>query len=194
MRRYYERYCQYGFDSLGAKKRNKRYSKAFKEQLVQAYLNGHGSLMSLSALYNIPNHTTLSDWILRYTSGKEAKGSLPKPEVYTMKARKTTVEERVKITEECIQEGFTYKETAEKHQVTYGQIYQWVKKYKDHGPEALQDGRGKGKASGVQSDQEKLEAKIKALEARNQWLEMENDVLKKANEIEEEMIRNASAK
>ncbi|MBM7631021.1 helix-turn-helix domain-containing protein [Geomicrobium sediminis] len=57
-----------------------------------------------------------------------------------MNARKTTLKERIKITEECIREGLNYKETAEKYQVKYNQVYQWMKKHKEHGPDALMDG------------------------------------------------------
>nr|WP_239575711.1 IS3 family transposase [Geomicrobium sediminis] len=183
LHRYYERYRLHGLEGLQTRKSNQRYSKDFKEKVVQEYVNGHGSLQSLTIAYNIPSRQTLKNWVMRYTLGKEMKDYLPKPEVYTMNARKTTLEERIKITEECIREGLTYKEMAEKYQVKYYQVYQWVKKYKEHGPDALIDGRGKGKAPSVQTDAEKLEAEIKALKARNQWLEMENNVLKKTKEI-----------
>ncbi|MDY8023695.1 IS3 family transposase [Paenibacillus polymyxa] len=40
-------------------------------------------------------------------------------------------------------------------------MYQWVKKYKEHGPDALQDGRGRKKAKEelTESDRQKLEMK-----------------------------------
>lgn len=194
LRHYYERYRHHGLEGLRTRKTNGSYSKEFKEQVVQEYVNGQGSLKSISALYNIPSPQTLHNWVLRYTSGNDMKDFLPKSEVYTMKARKTTFEERVMITEECMEKGFNYKDIALKHQVAYNQVYQWVKKYKEHGPDALADGRGKGKASSIQTEDEKREAEMKALKARNQWLEMENDVLKKAKQIEEEMMRTAYAK
>lgn len=194
LNRYYERYLLHGVEHVHRKKPNQRYSKAFKERVVQEYLDGKGSILWLSMIYHIPSDTTLRNWILRYTSGNEMKDYLAKSEVYTMKSRKTTQDERIRITEECIDHHFDYKEIAEKHQVTYNQVYQWVKKYKEHGPAGLADGRGRGKPSSIQTDAEKLEMEIKALKARNQWLEMENEVLKKAQEIEEEMMRTAYGK
>ena len=55
--------------------------------------------------------------------------------------------------------------------------------YKKHGPKGLEDNRGRGKPSELQTEEERLDAEIEALKARNKWLEMENDALKKRRKI-----------
>lgn len=66
-----------------------------------------------------------------------------------------------------------------------GKVYAWVKKFKQGGPEALQDRRGKDKSGKPQlTEVEKQELKVKALEARITYLSKENEVLKKMKELE----------
>ena len=48
-------------------------------------------------------------------------------------ARSTTVEERIQIAKDCIANGGNYGETALKFNVSYQQVYQWVKKFKEKG-------------------------------------------------------------
>ena len=53
-------------------------------------------------------------------------------------ARKnTTLEERINIVEECINTGCNYASTANKYGCSYGQVYAWVRKYKDKGIEEV---------------------------------------------------------
>ena len=48
-------------------------------------------------------------------------------------ARKnTTLEERINIVEECINTGCNYASTANKYGCSYGQVYAWVRKYKEY--------------------------------------------------------------
>ncbi|MBM7631022.1 transposase [Geomicrobium sediminis] len=81
LHRYYERYRLHGLEGLQTRKSNQRYSKGFKEKVVQEYVNGHGSLQSLTIAYNIPSLQILKNWVMRHTLGKEMKVYLPKPEV-----------------------------------------------------------------------------------------------------------------
>ena len=54
----------------------------------------------------------------------------PKREVYMAEARrKTTLEERKEIVEYCIAHNRDYKGTASLYDVSYSQVYSWVKKY-----------------------------------------------------------------
>ena len=96
---------------------------------------------------------------------------------------KKSYEEKIQIVEDYIENKLTYTEAAEKHQVSYNNIYSWVNKYKKHGPKGLEDNRGRGKPSELQTEEERLDAEIEALKARNKWLEMENDALKKRRKI-----------
>lgn len=100
------------------------------------------------------------------------------------KGRKTTYEERVEIVAFCIANSNDYQKAAEEFQVSYQQVYTWVKKYKELGSDALVDNRGKRKKPEEMNESEKLAAQLKLLEAENKRLKMENAFLKKLDEIE----------
>ena len=80
--------------------------------------------------------------------------------------------------------GCNYSSTANKYGCSYGQVYAWVRKYKDKGIEGLYDRRGKNKAISQLSDIEKLKAENRLLKAQTQQQQMEIDFLKKLDEIE----------
>jgi transposase-like protein len=100
------------------------------------------------------------------------------------KGRKTTFEERIDIVSFCISNNHNYQIAVDKFQVSYQQIYTWVKKYEENGSESLSDKRGKRKGLEELSETQKLAAQLKLLEAENNRLKMENDYLKKLDEIE----------
>lgn len=77
----------------------------------------------------------------------------------------------------------TYKEAAEKHQVSYNNVYSWVNKYKQYGPKGLEDHRGRGKPSELQTTEEQLRSELETVKARNKWLEMERETQKKYQKI-----------
>ena len=84
----------------------------------------------------------------------------------------------------CIKNNDNYQLTSDKYNVSYQQVYSWVRKYKANGQDSLIDNRGKSKTFNEMSDSQRLMAQIKLLEAQNKRLEMENDFLKKLEEIE----------
>lgn len=45
------------------KSTNNKYSKEFKEMVVQEYLQGYGSSLDLAAKYGIPKCTTVLNWV-----------------------------------------------------------------------------------------------------------------------------------
>mgnify|MGYP003295535269 CR=1 FL=1 len=96
-----------------------------------------------------------------------------------VKGRKTTLEERIDIVKDYIESGDSYERIAQKHQISYQQIYQWVQKYKNHGIDGLQDRRGKPKADDMMSETDRLRAELKMEKAKNKQLEMEVAFLKK---------------
>ena len=191
---YVRRYSEHGISGLFRKQTNQHYSETFKHQVIQEHIYHHASYESLAVKYNIPSHTTIRRWILRYTEGKENRTYSPKPEVYQMKSRKTTYEERIEIVKYVINHQLSYKDAAEKFKVSYNNVYSWTRKYKAFGPKALEDNRGKKKPSEAQTGEEQLKAEIEALRVRNQWLEMENETLKKQEQMERELIKQESAK
>lgn len=72
----------------------------------------------------------------------------------------------------------------EKYDVSYQQLYSWVKKYEQSGVEGLKDGRGRNKEPEELSETEQLKLRIKELEARNDFLEMQDAFAKKLKELE----------
>lgn len=194
LRNKYYQYLDKGMESLIPKSNNNSYSKEFKMKVVDEYFHSGLSYRDLAIKYNVPSHQTIINWTKRYTEDKENQNYSSISEMYTMKARKTTYEERLNIVNFYLGNELSYKKIAQKFNVTYGQVYQWVQKYKKHGSDGLIDGRGKGKPQSILTSEEVNEAEIKALKERNKILEMENKVLKKYQEIEREMMNQKSNK
>lgn len=102
-------------------------------------------------------------------------------------SRQTTKEERIKIVVECIAHGYNYGEIANKYNVSYQQVYNWVQRFKELGEAGLEDRRGKRKHSQEpRSEMEKLQIENERLKHQLYMAEMERDLLKKLNELERE--------
>ena len=183
IRRWLQRYKAEGVQGLAESRKNRVYSEETKASAVKAYLSGEGSLSDLCIKYKIRDDHILRDWIKVYNSGKDFKrqhgGSRMK------QGRETTQEERYEIVMACIDSGLDYGATAEKYNVSYQQVYTWVKKYKELGKPGLEDRRGQRKKyQAPRNEKEALEARIAQLEAENRLLKMERDLLKKVKELE----------
>lgn len=180
------KYQTNGVDGLKPPKKWKKYSKELKKQAVDCYLNGEGSLRAICEKFNIPNHSVLRKWINLYTSEKEMKST--KERGIMKKGRKTTLSERLEIAQYTIANDFNYQEASKKYQVSYQQVYSWVRKYQQDGEQGLHDRRGKTLESKQNlTEDEKLQLRIKELEHRNKYLEAENGLLKKLKEVERGM-------
>ena len=185
VRRWISFYDKYGEDGFLPKNKNKIYPKEFKEKVVKEYLDGIGSFESLSLKYDIPSKETLRKWVISYNSHEELKDYNPNGEVYMASARrKTTIEERIEIVKYCLEHNKEYKLAAEAFDVSYTQVYQWVKKYEESGEEGLSDKRGKRKEESQLSELEKLQRENARLKKQLELKERENYVLKKLQEIE----------
>lgn len=174
----------YGESAFYDKPKNNAYSKEFKEEVVQAYLNGDGSYLNLAIKYNIPSYTPIQNWVKMYNSHVNLKDYNPKGEIYMAKPRKTSYQERIEIVRYCIDHNNEYKLAAEFFNVSYSQVYQWVRKYNELGEEGLQDNRGKRKSDESLSETELLRRKVAQLERQLEMKNMENILLKKVKEIE----------
>ena len=168
---------------VSERRKNRIYSIETKEAAVKSYLAGEGSQRDICRRYEIRDHHILRDWIKVYNSGKDFKrmhgGSRMK------QGRETTQEERYEIVMACIDSGLDYGATAIQYNVSYQQVYTWVKKYKELGKPGLEDRRGQRKKDQApRSEKEALEARIAQLEAENRLLKMERDLLKKVKELE----------
>jgi len=162
----------------------KRYSKELKLAAVNDYLSGHDSLNKIIQKYNISSTAVLRKWIKKYNSHRELNDTGKGMTNSMTSRRKTTSEERIQIVNYCIQHQKNYQLTAESYEVSYQQVYQWVKKFEANGEEALQDKRGRKKEEYELTAEEKFKLEMKRLERENERLRAENAFLKKLEELE----------
>ena len=164
--------------------KNKKYSNEFRKKAVEAYLRGEGSYRDLCKRLGISHNESLRKWVLWYNGHREFKErSNAKGEIYMTKGRKTTQEERAEIVAFCIEHNYDYGLTVETYNVSYQQIYSWVRKYEEGGVDKLRDNRGRTKPVEEMTEVEKLKAEMKILEAKNRRLEIENEFIKKLQEL-----------
>ncbi len=184
VRQWIHSYQKYGREIFEDKERNKRYTKELKDNVIHEYLNGVDSLEGLRIKYQISSHSIILNWLRKYNNHIELKDYDPKGDVYMAGRRKTNLAERVEIVEYCLKHNREFKKAAEVYQVSYSQVYQWVKKYELEGQDGLLDRRGKRKLEDSLSEVEKLQKKIDQLEKQLELKENENTLLKKVKEFE----------
>ena len=100
------------------------------------------------------------------------------------KGRSTNWKERIDIVLYCLSHNKDYQNTSNNYQVSYQQVYQWVKKYEKGGAGALQDRRGRKRALEELSESDRQKFAMKKLEYENERLRAENALLKKLQELE----------
>jgi transposase len=180
---------KYSFDTFGSEGLKesltwKKYTKDIKLLAVSDSLSGKYSLLEVVRKYEISSHSVLLKWIKKYNSHSELKDTSQGRANSMTKGRKTTWEERIQIVLDCLRNGNDYQEAANTYNVSYQQVYQWVKKYEDGGDEALKDKRGHKKEEAKLTPKEKINLQMKRLERENERLRAENLFLKKLEEIE----------
>jgi transposase len=162
----------------------KSYSKELKEAAVREYLSGENSQYEIVRKYEISSRSVLQGWINKYNSHRDLKDTSKGRTSSMTKGRKTTWDERILIVLDCLENGKDYQKTAEIFEVSYQQVYQWVKKFEDGGDEALKDKRGRKKEETELNPEEIIQLQMKKLERENERLRAENLFLKKLEEIE----------
>ena len=183
--RWISKYEVNGISAFARGPGNANYSQEFKMQCVEAYLKGEGSVDDIVAKYNISSRSVFHRWIKRYNAGNELRNYDPKREVYMADARrKTTLEERKEITEYCIAHNKDYKGTAVLYDVSYNQVYIWVKKYLAEGEEGLIDRRGHHKTDDEVDELERLRRENLRLKRQLEDERRAIEVLKKVKEFE----------
>ena len=151
---------------------------------IRSYLAGEGSYELLTAKYGLRSTSQLRSWVRMYNNGEDfshkmSGGSRMKT------SRSTTKEERIRIVRDCLENGCNYGETAIKHNVSYQQVYGWVKRFKELGEAGLEDRRGRRKADQEpRSEIEKLQIENERLKHELYMMKMERDLLKKVKELE----------
>lgn len=98
--------------------------------------------------------------------------------------RKTTIEESKRIVEYCIDHERNYKDTASLYNVSYSQVYSWVKKYEANGNDALTDKRGHRKTDDEVDELERLRRENLRLKRQLEEKDMLTELLKKVREFE----------
>lgn len=177
-------YNKHGLAGFSKKMRNGPYSKEFKMKVVEEYVRGDGSSIDLGIKYDISSGL-LRKWIRMYNANRELKDYNPKQEVYMAEARrKTTLEERKEIVDYRINHNRNYKNTAAKFDVSYSQVYSWVKKYDTDGADGLTDRRGCHKTDAEVDELERLKRENLRLKRQLEEKDMVVELLKKVKEFE----------
>ena len=176
-------YKKYGILGFTKKTKNRSYSKEFKIELVEKCISGEASSIDLGQQYDISSGL-LRKWIRMYNANIELKDYNPQREVYMAKARrKTTIDERKEIVNYCIEHNRNYKETAVLYDVSYSQVYSWVKKYDSNGEKGLIDKRGHHKLDDEVGELERLRRENVRLKRQLEEKDMAVELLKKVKEF-----------
>ena len=174
----------HGINAFVTQPGNKSYTKEFKITCVKEVVSGNGSPLDIASKYNI-HPTVLETWIKLYNANRELRDYCPKREVYMVDAkRKTTVEERKEIVKYCIEHNRNYKDAASIFDVSYSQVYSWVRKYDANGEDGLVDKRGHHKSDDEVDESERLRRENIRLKKQLKEKDMLAELLKKVQEFE----------
>ena len=155
-------YKTHGINAFINTNGNKQYTKDFKIQSVEAVLKGESSVLDVVSQYQISSSHMLREWISLYNANRELK----------------------EIVDYCINHNRDYKGTASIYNVSYSQVYSWVKKYDVQGDDGLTDRRGRHKTDEEVNELERLRRENIRLKRQLQEKDMLNELLKKVQELE----------
>lgn len=155
-------YKTHGINAFINTNENKQYTKDFKIQCVEAVLKGESSVLDVVSQYQISSSHMLREWISLYNANRELK----------------------EIVDYCINHNRDYKGTASIYNVSYSQVYSWVKKYDVQGDDGLTDRRGRHKTDKEVNELERLRRENIRLKRQLQEKDMLNELLKKVQELE----------
>lgn len=178
------RYKAHGAEAFREQERNTVYSSELKAQAVRECIKGNLSQREIAAKYGLRSTSQIRDWIKVYNSGRNFErqmsgGSRMK------QGRETTQEERIAIVRDCLENGSNFGAAAIKYNVSYQQVYTWVKKFKELGEAGLEDRRGKRIVDQkARTELEKAQIEIARLKHELYMTKMERDLLKKLDELE----------
>ena len=189
--KWYHDYVNHGESVFNEKPRNNSYTVEFKLEVINEIKKS--SIVAASSKFGI-SREVVRKWFLSYNNGETIKDYSPCGEVYTMKARKTTFEERIDIVKYVLENNNDYKGAADTYSVPYASVYQWVQKYLKYGEESLRDSRGRPKTSELRQGLTELEKKDIEIERLKRELERHKraeEILKKNLEIRRQMMKNS---
>lgn len=189
LKRWIRSFKNNGVEGLKESHTWRRYSKELKQAAVIDYLEGKATLNGCCEKYNISDDRVLRQWISKYTNSSELKDTTGGRNKMRS-TRKTTLEERIKIVKNTISKGDNYAWACEKYNISYNQIYNWVRKFKTNGVEGLKDNRGKrlkDRTSPTLSQEEKYTLEVSKLKKELAEKEMEIEILKKLYTLRKEV-------
>lgn len=184
VRKWVFRYKAHGAEAFREQERSTVYSSELKAQAVREYIKGNLSQREIAAKYGLRSTSQIRDWIKVYNSGRNFErqmsgGSRMK------QGRETTQKERIAIVRDCLENGSNFGAAAIKYNVSYQQVYTWVKKFKELGEAGLEDRRGKRIVDQeARTELEKAQIEIARLKHELYMTKMERDLLKKLDELE----------
>jgi len=181
-------YREKGDSAFIVSDRNKSYTRDFKMYIINEYLNGNNSSNGLAAKYNITD-SMVCKWVNSYNQGIEVKDYKPKPEVYTMKKRKTTFEERLEIVNYVLSNDKNYRKASLEFKIPYASVHLWTRKYLSMGEEGIKyNKRGRKTKDDVNlnslSEIDRLKYELKIEKEKRELAELKYEVLKKKEELE----------
>lgn len=100
--------------------------------------------MEVCQKYDISSVSVLSHWVKKYE--KIIKKNQNPTALKRDKSKTFTIKEKLVAINYCLENDNNYTKTIQKFDITYNQIYNWVKKFKTGGEKALIDNRGLSKA------------------------------------------------
>lgn len=183
VRDWWRAYQSMGFEGLKPCSERNHFTDEIKISAIQDYLLGRYSLYDICEKYKISQKSIFTRWIRVYNSHNELNSKEKRSMIMT-KGRKVTLEEKLEIVRYCIDNGRNYYAAMDKYNVSYQQIYSWVKKFEQNGKEGLIDRRGKAKPESEMTELDRLRLENRKLVAKNAELEMENRIIKKLREVE----------
>ena len=189
--KWYYDYINHGDSIFDEKPLNSSYTVELKLEVIDEIKKS--SIRAASSKFGI-SVSVVRKWFLSYNNGETIKDYSPCGEVYTMKARKTTFEERIDIVKYVLENNNDYKGAADTYSVPYASVYQWVQKYLKYGEESLRDSRGRPKKDGFKRELTELEKKDIEIERLKREIERHKraeEILKKNLEIRRQMMKNS---
>ena len=187
LRRWVRSYEIHGANTFNEKSYNRSFTYEFKYQIICECKEE--SIETVAARYNISS-SVVRNWIIKYNKG-ELEAYDPHPEVYDMKNRKVTLEEKIEIVKWTIENNNDYKGAALRYTVPYHSVFNWVKKYNESGEEGLMDNRGKSKSEKDLTELEKKDREIEKLKLELERVKRAEEILKKNLEIREQLMRDS---
>ena len=189
--KWYHDYINHGDSIFDEKPRNNSYTIEFKLEVIDEIKES--SVFAAASKFGIST-AVVRKWFLSYNNGETIKDYSPCGEVYTMKARKTTFEERIEIVNFVLENDNDYKGAANTYTVPYASVYQWVQKYLQYGEESLRNSRGRHKNGELKRNLTELEKKDIEIERLQRELDKHKraeEILKKNLEIRKQMMKNS---